>query len=497
MRRRRFLQAAAAGTVSALASLRSASAQMRGLPGAAVGGMPRRSSTTGSTWPTGLPLRRLGILEDTSPAAGEFEGRLVAAPHPASLVSGHTTTLWGYNDAIPGPVIELREGQRVTIDFANRLGLDSTIHWHGLAVPADQDGSPMDPVAPGADRRYTFDVPVGSAGTYWYHPHAHRTTTLQVGHGLAAPLIVRSADDPLAALPERTLMITSLTLDPNGQVATGATAAGGMGAMMMAGTGELLVNGQRIPVHTMAPGATERWRIINATADRYLRLGLDGHRFAVVGTDGGLLGQPLPGLAEWLLAPAQRVEIVVTIAARPSTRQALRDLGYSGGMSGAAGGELMTVATGRTPAQAPVELPAVLRAVADPGPASVRQRVVLSGAGMGMTGAFLINGRSFDMNRVDLETVVGRIELWDLVNTTFMDHPIHIHGTQFQVVARTVRGLAAPVSYPAWLDTVNVAAGETITIKTRQNLPGKRMFHCHLLPHEDAGMMAVLDVKPA
>jgi bilirubin oxidase len=394
-------------------------------------------------------------------------------------------------------MIELREGQRVTIDFANRLGLDSTIHWHGLAVPADQDGSPMDPVAPGANRLYTFEVPVGSAGTYWYHPHAHQTTTLQVGHGLAAPLIVRSADDPLGALRELTLMITSLSLDQNGQVTTGVAALGGMGGMTMAGTGELLVNGQRVPAHTMAPGATERWRIINATADRYLRVGLDGHRFTVVGTDGGLLGQPLPSVTEWLLAPAQRVEIVVTIAARPSNRYALRDLGYSGGMSGGAGGELMMVETGRTPAQAPVELPATLRPIAALGGASARQRVVLSGIGMGMMGAFLINGKSFDMNRVDLETTVGRVELWDLVNTTFMDHPMHIHGTQFQVVARTVGGLAAPVSYLAWLDTVNVPAGETITIKIRQTLPGKRMFHCHILPHEDAGMMAVLDVKPA
>jgi bilirubin oxidase len=156
--------------------------------GAGMGGMMRRSPTTGSIWPTGLPLRRLGILEDTSPAVGEFEGTLAAAPHLASLVSGHTTELWGYNNAYPGPVIELREGQRVTIDFANRLGLESTIHWHGLAVPVDQDGSPMDPVAPGANRLYTFDVPMGSAGTYWYHPHAHQTTTLQVGHGLVVHL---------------------------------------------------------------------------------------------------------------------------------------------------------------------------------------------------------------------------------------------------------------------------------------------------------------------
>ena len=462
-----------------------------------MGGTMGRRFTSVSGWPMGLPLRRLDVLANTSPAADEFEGTLVAGRYLAALVFGHTTELWGYNNAFPGPLIELREGQRITIDFANRLGLDSTIHWHGLPVPPDQDGSPMDPVAPGENRVYAFDVPMGSAGTYWYHPHAHQTTTSQVGHGLAAPLIVRSADDPLRALPELTLMITSLTLDQNGQVATGAAAMGGMGGMMATGAGELLVNGQKLPLHAMTPGVTERWRIINATADRYLRLGFDGHPFAVVGTDGGLLGEPLPGLTEWLLAPAQRVEIVVNIAARQSTRYTLRDLGYAGGMSTGGGGELMTIVTGRVPAHAPTDLPAVLRPVADLGAVSARQRVVLSAARMGMMGPFLINGKSFDMNRVDLETVVGRVELWDLVNTTFMDHPIHIHGTQFQVVGRTVKGLATPVAYPAWLDTVNVPAGETITIKTRQTMPGKRMFHCHLLPHEDAGMMAVLDVQPA
>jgi bilirubin oxidase len=190
------------------------------------------------------------------------------------------------------------------------------------------------------------------------------------------------------------------------------------------------------------------------------------------------------------------VEVVVTIAAQQSSRYALRDLGYAGGMVGSAGGELMTIETGRVPAQAPIAVPATLRPIADLGPASARQQIVLSAGRMGMMGPFLINGRTFDMNRIDLETTVGRVELWDLVNTTFMDHPIHIHGTQFQVVARTVGGHAAPVPYPAWLDTVNVPAGETITIKTRQTLPGKRMFHCHILPHEDAGMMAVLDVQP-
>jgi suppressor of ftsI len=497
MRRRQFLQATTMASLSALAGIHGAAAQMRGMPATGMGGRMGRWFGSASTWPTGLPLRQLDVLANTSPDANAFEGTLVAAPYLAPLVAGHTTELWGYNGAFPGPLLEWHEGQRVTIDFVNQLGLDSTIHWHGLPVPVDQDGSPMDPVAPGKDRTYSFDLPMGSAGTYWCHPHAHQTTTLQVGHGLAAPIIVRSADDPLRNLPEVTLMVSALSLDQKGQVASGAAAMGGMGGMMTMGAAELLVNGQKLPLHAMTPGGTERWRIINATADRYLRIALDGHRFAVVGTDGGLLGEPLPDLTEWLLAPAQRVEIVVTIAAQQSTRYVLRDLGYAGGMIGGTAGELMTIETGRVPAVAPVALPETLRTVADLGTPSAQQRVVLSGAGMGMMGGFLINGRSFDMNRVDLETVVGRVELWDLVNTTFMDHPIHIHGTQFQVVARTIGGLAAPVAYPAWLDTVNVPAGETITIKTRQMSPGKRMLHCHILPHEDAGMMAVLDVRPA
>ncbi len=498
MKRRQFLQSAAVASLSAFIA-RNSSAQMMGMHGG-MGGMPGRPIASTYSWPTGLPLKPVDVLANTSTVADEFAVTLTAAPYLASLVSGVTTGLWGYNNALPGPMIELSEGQRVTIDFVNRLDLDSTIHWHGLPVPPDQDGSPMDPVAPGANRVYTFDVPAGSAGTYWYHPHAHQTVTRQVAHGLAGPLIVRSDNDPLEGLPELTLMISSLTLDQNGQVATAGTAMGGMGAMggmMLTGGGTLLVNGQRLPVHAVTPGATERWRIINATADRYLRIGLDGHKFSVVGTDGGLLGEPLKDVTQWLLAPAQRVEIVVTLAAQQSARYTLRDLGYGAGMSAGAGAELMTVATGRASAVEPIALPAVLRPVQDLGTATFRQRVILSSAGMGMMGPFLINGRTFDMNRVDLETTVGRVELWDFVNATFMDHPIHIHGTQFQVVARTVAGVPTAAPYAAWLDTVNVPAGETVTIKTRQALRGKRMFHCHILPHEDAGMMAVLDVRPS
>jgi len=495
MHRRHFLKAATAGTLC-LAASRGASAQMMGR----MGSMGR----TTTTWPTGLALRTLDVLPNASAVPGVFEGSLVASSFAASLVTGATTSLWGYNGAFPGPVIECREGDRVAIAFSNRLELDSTVHWHGLPVPPDQDGNPMDPVAPGADRLYAFELPRGCAGTYWYHPHAHGTTTLQVGRGLAAPLIVRADDDPLAALPEVTLMITSLTLTGTGQVARPYVPPGGMtmGGTATTGVTEVLVNGRKQPVHRVAPGATQRWRILNATPDRTMRISLDGHRFAVVGTDGGLLPQPLAGLTEWLLAPAQRIEIVVTIASQAGARFTLRDLGYSGGMMGGmmggmsgTGVALLTVETTNAAALAPVALPASLRPMADLGVPAFRQQVVLSG-GMGMTGGFLINGRAFDMDRVDFVSSVGRVELWDFVNATAMDHPMHIHGTQFQVVGRTAGSTSLPFVAQAWFDTVNVPAGETITIKVRQDLPGRRMVHCHILPHEDAGMMAVLDVRP-
>ena len=173
-----------------------------------------------------------------------------------------------------------------------RLPQDTTVHWHGLPVPPDQDGSPMDPVRPGASRTYEFDVPPGTAGTYWYHPHAHQTTAEQVAHGLAAPLIVRADDDPLAHLPEVTMFVSGLRLDANAQISANTPMDWTLGRQ-----GEtLLVNGGRMPVHTVRPGTTQRWRILNATSARYLRIALEGHALTLVGTDGGLLAAPLAGL---------------------------------------------------------------------------------------------------------------------------------------------------------------------------------------------------------
>lgn len=458
-------------------------------------------SATPRVLPEGLPLRTLGALVNESADESQFSATLVAAPAVATALPGPSTPMLLYNTVGPGPLIELREGQHVRITLDNQLDHDSTIHWHGLPVPPDQDGNPMDPVHAGASRLYEYDIPPGTAGTYWYHPHPDAATAEQVARGLAGPLIVRAPDDPLAHIPEVTIFITGLRLDQNARIAADDAIDWSVGRQRE----KLLVNGDRLPVHAVRPGTTERWRIFNATAARHFRLALEGHTLTLVGTDGGLLGAPIAGLPEIVLAPAQRIEILATLNASPNGRYRLRALSYETdflGLGTYVDDDLLTVVTTNELPAAPIDVPTSLRPIADLGPAAVRQLVDLDEVhGLctrtGATVAFLINGRTFDPTRVDLTMVAGRVELWDIVNHTAMAHPFHIHGTQFQLVSRQLGTVVTPAPYLAWIDTILVPSQQTATIKTRQALPGKRMFHCHILEHEDNCMMAILEVRPS
>ena len=489
MKRRQFLGAALAGMGGVILGCGDSDDEATGAPPAA------------GALAEGEPLRDLVVLANESAEPGQFSATLRAAQADATLLPGQSTAMLLYNDSSPGPLIELKEGQHVRIELDNALAQDSTIHWHGLPVPPDQDGNPMDPVHAGALRVYEYDLVPGTAGTYWYHPHPHDLTAAQVARGLAGPLIVRAADDPLAHLPEVTLFITALRLDPNAQISPDNGVDWSVGRQR----DMLLVNGGRLPVHTVRPGTTQRWRILNATPARHFRLSLEGHTLALVGTDGGLLAAPITGLSEILIAPAQRVEVLVTVSASPNARFRLRALGFQAdflGLGTYADEDLLTLATsGESPAAA-AYVPATLRAIADLGEPILTQRIELSEVtdlctSNGATVAFLINGRMFDADRIDLVTTVGQVESWEIVNTTSMAHPFHIHGTQFQLVSRQIGTATMQAPYLAWIDTVLVPAGQIATIKTRQSIPGKRMFHCHILEHEDNCMMAVLDVRPS
>lgn len=491
---------------------------MQGMPGMA--GMSHGPAAAASlaaddALPAGAPLPGLHALANSSQEAHVFRATLASRPTSQALMhGGKTTAMWQYTagaDQPPaglvGPLIDVREGDTVEIRFENHLPQASTIHWHGLPVPPDQDGNPSNPVAPGAAHTYRFTLPPGSAGTYWYHPHPHGQTAEQVFRGLAGPIIVRSAADPLADWPERHLFISDLRLS-----ADGAIPPNGMTDWMNGREGQfVLVNGSLRPELTLT--GDERWRIWNACSARYLRLAFsDGRAFAQVGTDGGLLERAREDLKELLLAPGERAEIIVR--AGDTSNAALVALAYDRGkmsMDSSAPKETDRVLAKMTfaPSANSVarSLPAALRAIAPLGEPAARKTVMLteqmdmqhamhaSGAqGMPSGMRFLINNESFDPKRVTLTSRRGQVEEWTLQNFSDMDHPFHIHGTQFQVIDRKHEGTATAEPYLAWRDTVNLRPNETLRIAIVQQEAGQRMFHCHILEHEDLGMMGLLQV---
>ena len=448
----------------------------------------------------GQPLTDLVRLANTSSTPSEFAATLVAQRASKAMLPGTSTEFWTYNSMVPGPLIDVFEGDTVRIRLENQLWQETTVHWHGLPVPPAQDGNPMDPIAPGASRTYEFTLPVGSAGTYWYHPHPHELTAEQVYRGMAGLLIVRSRTDPVpTAIEEKLLVISDLRLAADGTIPANT-------AMDWQNGREgnyVLVNGQRQPVLTINPGQSQRWRILNATNARYLRLALTGHTMTLIGTDGGLLRSPVPGLDEILLAPAERVDVIVTASLSSQASAMLRSLPYDRGGMGMMGSSSTTIPlltlTYTSAATAAVALPSALNSIADLGvPTTTKRLVFSSGMGMGGMGggmmSFLIDGKSFDPARIDLTSRVNEVEQWTIDNRSSMDHPFHLHGTQFQVVSRTRSGVTATEPYFAWRDTVNVAAFETVVLKVVQHQLGKRMYHCHILEHESQGMMGVLEV---
>jgi FtsP/CotA-like multicopper oxidase with cupredoxin domain len=471
----------------------------------------------------GEPLPTLRTLANQSREPGVFRATLIAQPAARPLLSGQPQTVfWQYDSGdssenegpVIGPLIDVREGDTVEITFVNRLPQPSTIHWHGLPVPPDQDGNPSNPVAPGERRLYRFTLPPGSAGTYWYHPHPHMLTSEQVFRGLAGPIIVRAADDPLAAWPERHLFVTDLKL-----AADGTIAPNGMMDWMNGREGQfVLVNGARQPQIDLV--RDERWRVWNGCNARYLQLAFDdGRAFAQVGTDGGLLGAPREGVTALLLAPGERAELIVR-AGQGAVKASLiaaqydrRKMAMSHGSLPAGPSQILANVRFAPERATQSALPAQLREITplEGSTASplVKKAVVFSEAmdmhAMHQPGAsmhrmprgmqFMVNGAVFDPARVTLTSRRGEVEHWEIANGTDMDHPFHLHGTQFQVLAREQGGVRREEVLLAWRDTVNVRPGEIVHIATVQHQAGDRMFHCHILEHEDLGMMGTLRVS--
>ncbi len=459
---------------------------------AALAGLAVPAGAQAATY--GEPLAQPPVLENVASAPGTVEVHLTASPTRMSLVPGTETDVWAYNGTIPGPTLEVREGDRVIVRFRNELPEDTTVHWHGLYLPFDADGSPMHPVAPGEEYTYAFTVREGAAGTYWYHPHPNHRTGWQVGMGLYGTVIVRSDDDPLpASITERLVILSDTRLGPDGSIAMPERhSPEGRLDFENGREGDVLfVNGQLRPTVAIKRGEVQRWRVLNGSGARYYRLTLPGHKFLHVGNDGGLFEHPVE-VDEILLATAERVELLVRGTGLPGARSTLRALPYDRYVPQTRpedwdqSHDLLTLAYSDDPPVAPVQIPETLRPipVLDPADATATRLMVLTQG--------FINGKPMDMNRVDVSAPLGATEIWEVENLVGMDHPFHLHGYQFQVLDRN----GVPEPFRSWKDVVNVPKHETARFIVRYDgYPGKWMFHCHILTHEDHGMMGILEVR--
>lgn len=435
-----------------------------------------------------------GATVRARPPARLVELTLTAAPARLSLVPGKTTDVLAFNGQVPGPTLEFREGDHVVIHFHNHLPEATSVHWHGLHIPVSADGSALHPVGPGGSYEYVFDILPGAAGTYWYHPHPDRRTGYQIAKGLYGAIIIRAADDPLAAIPEKLLVLSDNRFTPGGEVdlPSPESPQGEIDEENGREGDVFFVNGKIMPTISIRSGEVQRWRIVNASAARVYRLSLAGHELLQVGTDGGLFEHPVP-LHELVLANGERAEVLVRAIGAPGNRAALRTLPYDRYVLQTRPAnwnvprDLLTLQYSDETPVASVEVPARLRAVPalDTTKVTAHRYIVFSQG--------LINGKMMDMHRVDERGRLGATEIWQVENVVGMDHPFHLHGFQFQVLDRN----GVPEPFRAWKDMINVRKHETARFIVRfDDYPGRWMYHCHILDHEDHGMMGILEVTP-
>ncbi len=416
---------------------------------------------------------------------------LRAAVRRVEIAPGVAVEAWSPGDGPVGPTISVRTGDTATITLENALSEPTILHWHGLRVPESADGHPRLAIQPGGTYRYEFPV-IDRAGTYWYHAHPHHRTGLQVYRGMAGLLIVKDEAESALGFPEGAhdipLLIQDRRLSPDG------------------------ANGIRLPTMSVET-TTYRLRVVNATTSRILRLALsNGQPMTLIANDGGLLPAPV-SVTSADLGTGERVELLVDFAraavgSRVMLTSATFDsparVGGMGGMGGMGMGRGMgRMGAGGIPQGGAMDLVqfTVDRAVKSRAwkPRPLPRITPINVAGAARTRTFHlnsammqhdINGRAFDMERIDETVRFGDTEVWTFVNDSPFPHPVHMHEVQFQVIERVGgRGRIMPWER-GQKDTVLVLPGERVSVAaTFDRYRGRFLMHCHNMVHEDMGMM--------
>ncbi|SFF00225.1 multicopper oxidase family protein [Trichococcus pasteurii] len=430
---------------------------------------------------TALRVPELAVPDSESDS--EITYTVTAQAGETAFLEGKTTQTLGYNGSYLGPVLVVNEGQEVHIKTENQLSEATSFHWHGLKVPSDIDGGPHHPVGPNETMQVDFTVNQ-EAATLWFHPHALRTTAEQVYAGLAGLIFVEDDNSDQLNLPKDygvndfPLIVQDRSFDADNQFDYAGTydPDGTYGDT-------LLVNGTINP-YVEVKNELVRLRLVNGSNARNYTFGLEnGAVFHQIASDGGFLEQPV-ALKSVTLTPGERAEIIVDLSS------------YGKGdtvklMDGDATVLALNV-TEETDAQ--MALPETLNAIPEmTTQGAAVQQFTLSG----MSFMVNINGNQFDMDRIDTEQSLNETVIWEVHNAQdmmgSMVHPFHIHGVQFQVLSRD--GAEPPQNEQGWKDTIAVYPGETVRLAVTFPEKGVFMYHCHILEHEDNGMMGQVSVQ--
>lgn len=447
--------------------------------------------------------------------------------YAAKDVGGYRLYMRTYEGIIPGPTLRVQPGDTLRITLINELPanrdavpLDDALphhfnttnfHFHGSHVsPEGIADNIFRDMEPGQSSDIEIAIPSNhTRGTYWYHPHHHGGADIQIANGMAGALIVEGdfADVPeIATAKERLLVLNQVVFDAWRTVED-------FGTLFSEGSTRFFtVNGQREPIIRMRPGEVQRWRLLYAGYQDDVFLALDGHILHPVARDGIALSK-MDQVAPWpvrgatanpeaiLIAPAQRVDVLVQ-AGEPGT-YALRALPYDQGYPAPTGLLAKVVVSGNPlPMSLPTALPAApLATIRDEELTGTRQisfdRIApeVDAAGQWQEFRFLVDGQMFDVDRVDQRVRLGAVEEWTIVNKDpHNDHVFHIHVNPFQLTKISGK----PVAEPTWLDTVVVPHGGSVTFRSRfLDYTGKYVLHCHMMNHEELGMMQVVEVTGA
>ena len=458
-----------------------------------------------------------------------------------SFLPGRLTATYGYDAPFLGPALRLRRGQTVTIDFANHLPAPTTVHWHGLIIPGDVDGGPHRPVAPGGRWRPTLTIDQPAA-TLWFHPHFYPTTAAEVIKGLAGLLIVDDDDTDRLGLPSRwgvddiPLIIQDRRFRPDAQffdrMNMTAVTAGYIGDVA-------LVNGARYPEARTARGWIRLRLLDGSNARSYLLKASDDRSLYVIGSDGGLLEGPVE-MKEIMIYAGERFEVMVDcrsgapfdLVAMPAGQPIMRLPPFDSPIP------LVTIrpdgdeGPGRLPTSL-AKLPSLSSALPDISQGLVMNMfrdkdgmapLMKAGLGMGKGGAIDpatvvrvtgliedqpelsraeqlsangVNGKSFALGEPGFSARRGQDLRWRISEgEDKMPHPVHVHGCQFRIVSQSGR---KPEAYRAgWKDIAPISDGGFSEILVNFPQPAgpdaPYMAHCHILEHEDSGMMAQFTV---